>query len=701
MADLFSGATITATAYPVAARPRAVFIGSTPSGATLGVNAIQGGAFLVVSPKVEGTHLRSASSVVESAGNGWLQQMQPQFSPDRPFNGLEIVTEDASPDTCLALVLLARQARGQSTPSTWRLAADIWEQGRAHLGDPLAHWGSLHSAMAHSEFGAASSTEDLRAAITLGCRFVERLLDANKHPEQITPEPTDSDETVSLIERARGHLRSEQEAADRVAEFAEVVELSLEVTGGRRRRLIDAVFLTEEQALTGAMKNFLRTSKSSPSGRGYAFIGLHRPGYADNGNNITFSVDPSRGVWLRDVWESLERTEATESRVAGQPRASVAPRQLASYSRPNDECKLPLPAGITPVDDPWYDGSPLYTILAAPRTGTLLSWRVAADITWRKCAPCNEFDFRARSGVKIDLIRGGVADARVALSGLSDFWVVQLTPGPEMARNSAFWTSTLARIVAAYTCEGAAGLFNLPRASDLDTVRGQGGAVVIAERGAAIIELTPNSPFPTQDVMQTIEKAAHLLALARRLEGQLESIQAESVKVIASGSGRARANAIASLYAVVADATDATGRHPARSPQRLLAELEQKLETRWNAQARLQTVLRSAHELRDMVSAATEVRSNEMLHSISIYGFPFALLVNMFAFAFAGEQSYLRRFTWHGIEYGAIAAWLISGATLALIISLFIFFRDLDWRILVSKKFSKKNKAPKRSARAS
>ncbi|MBN8608464.1 MAG: hypothetical protein J0L81_16220 [Caulobacterales bacterium] len=695
MTDLFSGARVRIASYPESAGPGMIFVGTAPNGLSLGVNPVAGGACLVVSPKVAGANLRSASGAVADFGSAgtWLQQLHAQFSPERPFDGLEIVAEDASPDTCLALVMLARGARGQATPSSWRVAADMWELGRTNAADPYTHWGSLHSALAHSEFGAETSQDDLLGAISLGGRFVERLIEVGKDPDHIAVEATDVDETASLIERARAHLRSEQEAADRIGDFAEVVELSLEVTGGRRRRLVDAVFLTEEQSLTGAMKTFLRSSKHSPSGRGFAFIGLHRPGYSNTGNDITFSVDPARGVWLRDVWEGLERAESNAWRTAGRPRPAATPRDLRSYTRPNDDYSTALPADITPVDNPWYDGAPIYTILGAPRGGAMLSWRAASELAWRTGAPSNDYDFRSRTGQHVDLIAGTIADSRAALAGLDDFWLVQITPGPNMSRNSAFWTPTLARIVAAFTHEGSAPLFGLPRASDLDTVRGQGGAVVIAERGAALVDLTHHSPFPKQEAIATIEKAAHLLALARRLEQQLEGIRAESAKLVASGSGKARANAIASLYAVIAEATDAAGRHPPRSPQRLLAELEQKLETRWNAHARLQAVIHGARELRDMVSTATEVRSNEMLHSISIYGFPFALLVNMFAFAFAGEESVLRGFVWHGIEYGAIAAWLVSGAALALLISAFIFLRDMNWRALVRKNLKARKKS--------
>ena len=80
------------------------------------------------------------------------------------------------------------------------------------------------------------------------------------------------------------------------------------------------------------------------------------------------------------------------------------------------------------------------------------------------------------------------------------------------------------------------------------------------------------------------------------------------------------------------------------------------------------------------------------------YLLPLALLfagaiLGQTAFAFAGEESVLRGFVWHGIEYGAIAAWLVSGAALALLISAFIFLRDMNWRALVRKNLKARKKS--------
>jgi hypothetical protein len=680
--DWLSDARIESSSTVRSLVPNAIFAGCEPPTCQPGLNAPAGGHALVLThktPSVGKPRARSASRFVAESPDlpAWKDALWPGgLDPDAPFAGNTIVVEDASPDTCLALVVLALRLRGELVPASWIDYADRWERGdTTSIGAPEQSWGALHQALVHPLLGGP----DVALALTTGCRFVGALLLGGVDPQSVPEGESLDPDTDGHLRRARSHLRAERDLADRIGDVGEVLQLALEITESKRRRLVDAVVLTEEQ-LTSSLKSFLRRDPKSPSGAGYAFLALHRPLGKGTGNDMTFSVDPHAGVWLRDAWEALE---LAEWRAWGTARPVDAPRRLASYGRAD------LPSGIAACNQPWYDGAPLYTVLGAPRAldshrtlGSKLSWSEALNTLWSVSAPIRFFDLRARGAgdgaPAVDVVHGGAAAApfREPLAGLDDVFLCDLVVGPKADPTLLMWSETTARTIAAFLRSGAAPVEQLPRGEELDVVRGRGGAVVVSRHGAALVDIARDPAFPAAEIVAEVRNSAALLAVAKRLEARIGQARDRVVEAIASGSGVRKTRALGAIYSILREATKGAASLPTRSPDPLVAAVEEKLEARWNAESRFRAVLTEARELREMIATASDLRTDDLLHAVAIYGFPFALLVNLFAFAFGDAGSVLKSWTVFGVHLAALAAWLAGGFLLALVLMLWVRRRN-------------------------
>ncbi len=243
------------------------------------------------------------------------------------------------------------------------------------------------------------------------------------------------------------------------------------------------------------------------------------------------------------------------------------------------------------------------------------------------------------------------------------------------------WTETIARTCAAFLASGRTAIDRLPSPRDFDVVSGRGGHVIVLSAGAMTVEISPDSCFPFADLRAAIERAAKTLQAAINLDQRIAVARKTAVRTMLGGSGRDKTDALADLDAVLAEALECRSGPPARPEDPFVAELTDALERRWRAADRFRAVIEEANDVRDMVVASSDVRANEMIGRIAVYGFPFAALVNFFAFALANEHgNVLRGWTVGGLEVWPLVAWIGASLAIAGALHLFAKRRDRAWR---------------------
>jgi hypothetical protein len=683
--DWLEGAVIRFEVPAEEARPDTVYVGSEPPAMTAGLNRVAGGAALVLTNK--GVPYRAVARFVAAAPDldAWRSAMRLLTDGERPFAGKTVVVEDASPDTCLALVTLARRLAGLPIDEPWLDFAERWEGGdTTSTGAPAGSWGALHNALVHGLIDPATQdkADIVTPALVAGCRLAEGLMVAGVRPDAVPAAGTLAPPLSALVIGARAALAVVRDVARTAVATSRVVQLDVPIAAlPRRRRTIDAVIVVDRAVVDA--KSILRRDTTSPSGEGFAFLALNRPSERGTGNDITFSVDPESGVWLRDLWIELERLEWERWTVSGEPRPETPPRPLASFEPRGDG-----PLLGRPCVQPWYDANGSYTLVAAPRDlpdgrpGSKLTWEDALGAVWRLYAPVNALRLRARSsGEEVDFFSNPpeFGGARVPAPKCPSLWVSHLARPPDGA--DAAWTETIARTCAAFLTNGRSAIDQLPLPREFDVVAGRGGYALVSSAGAMTVEIAPGAGFPFEELLSAIDRAAETLHAAMRLEERIADARRTGVEAVQGGSSRAKTAALVDLYGVLIEALERGAHPPPRPEDPFVAELTDALEARWRPAERFRAVVEEASEVRDMVVASSDVRANEMIGAIAVYGFPFAALVNFFAFAFANDQgNMLRGWTVGGLEVWPFLAWLGTSLALAFALHLLARRRDRSWR---------------------
>ena len=171
-----------------------------------------------------------------------------------------LYVEDASPDTCLGLVLFLARLFGaprDALPALWCDYADRWEQGDMRAtGQPFASWGCLHSALGHSFIlpsmdAAQSDRHGIETAFPICLRYLLDLLAHRIEPARI---PDDLPQ-VEHHHRARLQLQRDYQAYRHSLASAELLQLRVPLQDSQRHLLIDA-YLVTEMTVSGAAKVF-------------------------------------------------------------------------------------------------------------------------------------------------------------------------------------------------------------------------------------------------------------------------------------------------------------------------------------------------------------------------------------------------------------------------------------------------------------
>lgn len=315
-----------------------------------------------------------------------------------------VVVEDASLDTCMALLLFARLVSPEATPtgaataptlgavqSHWtpddgaspRLRAWVdytaaWEAGRYIDGaDFSLSAGCQMAALAHNSLALLSTTtppqqrDDMVARALRDCLTLLDAYIAGCDQAVDAPPPRHLPEFAL----ASAQLDFEHQLYAQALKHGVQTQLLLPMKGSARKLLVDAL-IVDDLEMSGVLKVLARNDRvNSPTRHGFAVLALHRPKEAGSGNDMVISVDPAVGVDLQPLWHRLE---ALEDKAWGTERPCDTPRAgIAHYTDPASG----KPRAGAP-NQPWYDEGGKYSLIAAPKN--LTSGRPGSRLGWHQ-----------------------------------------------------------------------------------------------------------------------------------------------------------------------------------------------------------------------------------------------------------------------------------------------------------------------------
>lgn len=230
----------------------------------------------------------------------WSAVLHIQDKPEQPLRRHIVVVEDASPDTCLALLALQLRLKGEELPWIWSSYSALWEEGDTEATGEAEHsFGALLSALVHVELQKVSDpsaqvrSHALAAAVGKGIAYATGLISRGHEPNQIPVHLAGAGKDLQKLHReARSRLAYERMAYRQVSRTSTKLQLAIHLAGSRRKTLVDAI-LFSETLFTGAMKHFSRGDPDTFTGRGYAMQALYRPSLKGTGNDMT--IDQSFG----------------------------------------------------------------------------------------------------------------------------------------------------------------------------------------------------------------------------------------------------------------------------------------------------------------------------------------------------------------------------------------------------------------------
>ena len=650
-------------------KPKELLVGiGAPAGLLQFPNS--GGFALVLNHKAAGANDGSSARFVVRQSDDtiaqWRDAMGLAQDTSSPFSNVIIVTEDASLDTCLALVALHRRLLGKTTPGQWVQYVADWEAGKVlAAGPPTQSAGSLHSALVHARFDRDAGVLRIGEALQEGVAYLSALIDAGVDPA-LVPENL----PIALHALASSRLATEKQRYRRLRESFPQLQLAVPIVGANRRRIVDVALVTETTP-TGALKAFLRSDPDSFTGDGFGMFALHRPSVTGIGpdavlhEEISVSVDPQSGLNLEQLWGYLEKREEEAWTNSGSIRPRDNPRNLQSFAKPGAK----VSADIKPSNEPWWDDNGRYTLIAGPRPvapgvpGSKLSWHDFLAALWRLYAPGREIKVRRRlskSNEDLALMSDTPLALRDPESIGSDRVFIDLMKSPGDEQEPITWTPTLSRSLAAFTFNGPISIDRLPDDDDFDILHARGGVVVVTPTGIVLFEHTPRLGFPAEALRKAATEAANQLASAVRLESRLEGAEAAVEAAIGKGSSRTRQEALAQIYRIMLEALPEPRAKHVAEPDPFVRNVREKIERRWGSAARFRHVADTAQALETMVVSSSNVRKDTLLTRVAIYGLPAAVFGNVLGVAFNNVGLPTGVF---GVSWSAVAWYL--GLTIA------------------------------------
>lgn len=656
---------------------------------------------LSLNHKREADEVESATDYIsrqsEETIRAWKTALGIGLKPEVPLDGTTIVVEDASVDTCLAIISLLRRLDGQTLPEEWVAYSRLWEQGYTETtGAPETSLGALLSSLVHVELqqgvGAPPEQESevFGSAIATGVAYIEGLLEQGCSPFDVPKHlPVVPRALRTLHQQAHSRLNYERLTYQRLSNAAIRLQLAIHLDGSNRKALVDTILFSEAM-LTGTLKSFARAETNTFTGQGYAFMGLYRPALAGTGNDITLSTKPSADLSLKSLWLELERMEDEkwaefEMTADGfpRPRGGGKDRRLDSHGLENFEG--------TPSHQPWWDDGGKHTLIAAPRgiehdgvfqPGTRLTWSDVKQAIWNCYAPTMGLRVHLREqaseGLKLSENTKEVAALRKPLVFGSGLYLINIVRAGRGEDDVVIWSPTLSAIIASLLARGRSDIDDLPAPDTFDVIEARGGIVIVTEEGVTLLEMSRSGEFPADELKRAASEVAMTVASASTLETEIrEKIRGLVVGAVDQEDAANKRESLKAIYAAKLRARESWESATRHETNDLVRRFRELCERRWQAKAKYDNAMAEISELEDMVLTTSEVRANTILNRLAIYGLPASLAGNLLGGALVlGNQGEYETFSWAVlIVYLAVS---VAGMFLLRLVSK----RETDrWRI--------------------
>ncbi|WP_322514719.1 hypothetical protein SR870_17010 [Rhodopseudomonas palustris] len=617
---------------------------------------------------------------------------------ERPFAGLSIVIDDASPDTCLTLIALARRLNGKRLDARWIEYASRWERGFIDSGcRPDESFGALLSALGHVELQesvnrkADASSEAFAAALSSCVTYAEGLIDLRLSPTRLPRTlETASHIVAELHDRAHSRLAYEEAVYRRLRAAATRLQLAVHLAGSRRKTVVDAI-LFSERIITSSLKIFARSDASTFTGHGFAFQATYRPDLSMSGNDFTVSTDPLASLDLRDLWIELERIEEERWReFAARPNGFARPRgQLGAGNRVLPSHSEPW-SRAEPCHQPWYEEMGRRSLLAAPRgiewngqivPGTQLTWADVKEAIWRVYAPTLGFRLRPLRGdgpgLRLTDSPEETKHLRARLVDGVDLHIVLAERVNSLPDDIALWTPTLTAACASFIQTGESSIDSLAPADSFDLVEERGGIAIISDHGAMFVQMSMDGGFPAEAADAAAKRVARKVKSAIDMEREIEQRLRGLVEAaIGTGSESSKREALKALFGRKLIARRIWRETQNLEPDPLVHRLRSLCERRWRARERFDAAMAEIDELERMVVSSSEVRANSVLNYLAMVGLPFSLAGNVL-----GGLIILDNGKFGGIALSVLIGYTAIALIAGLLIFLFARFQNRQWRM--------------------
>jgi len=585
-----------------------------------------------------------------------------------------LILEDASPDTCFAItVFFARLAGLSEIPHNWVSYIRQWELGDVHsTGEYARSWAALQSALAHSYFSAAEGTspsdDDLYLALRAGLRLLSDALTANIEPN-LVPNELSSMELV----RARQFQRYEQQIYAQSLRSATTIELSLPMAQSGRKMLISAYIAKEAYAL-GAIKNLARQDPNTWDGLGYGLMALYRPYAPGTGNDMVISVDPGRGVELQALWKALE---LREDRAWEGKRPRDNPRNIKSYQITNANGELELAENAP--NQPWYDGEPLYTMIAAPRkledgsVGSRLTWDQVIKTLFDLYSPVNEIKFKKILDdekvsqvdlVDINALRETARTEPTEPDQTPSYRYIE-AHWPDKAEQGYLLCDTVWRYFAAcikYPKDKDITPYMLPKADEYDLVPLAGGTVLVHTQGVFALNDWSVEQLPMDEVKREYERAKDSIKTLNEMHSE--------IKVLLGVENDSK-NRVKKLSKMRTRLLHEQMEQQAHAIKPELQALRETIERRLSLTQRITELNQNILEMHDNLVSRATAKTNRIIEYLTIFGFPAIFFASFFQ-TIAQDVNFFGLDESNGLHYGGLIAYLLFTVSSMYIIHLII-----------------------------
>jgi hypothetical protein len=608
---------------------------------------------LLLSNKIEGKRADSVSQYVVEQSDEFYQKWQETLKDNLDLKNVSIYIEDLSPDTIYSIILFFSRLNNipfSAFPSKWLPYVNRWEKGDMRTtGEMEKSWGVLLSSLAHEYFVVTNVEEQNNNRIykydqqkvvdgfRICLAFTIDLILNSEDPAEI-PVSHHSEG----YNRAISLFNIEKLEYENTLRNSSKLQLLLPLKNSSRRVFIDSIITTEINVLA-TLKNYSRTDvKNSFFKMGFGLMAVHRPHIAGSGNDIVISVDPSTGVHLKELWETLENLENT--RWEGK--------------RPNHS-----PRSGYKVNQPWFNENERFTMVAAPRTltnedklnltdpstgktklipivppgevvlGSKLSWEDVLNQLWKLYNPVRElrvhsYEVSGNWGeeskiVTIKPIQNGQSKKFIGLK-----WA------KTNSQNTMVITPTFKRYLVAClnNVNGEPMIHDLPNEKSFDYLEVPGGFALIHNEGVIFFDDWSNEGSNIKSYYEEFNRLLNRNDAIHRFRSRIKSeVQDIMEKIKDKRKMRKEIVLLSSnLAGIKIELQNSIFETMSKSNVYDVNNFRQVIERRWNLNTQLNELYSMVSEIESTIKSIVDSRTNRVIRTITIVGFPLSIFSGIF-----------------------------------------------------------------------